>query len=146
MDLKRWIRANWDRVAAWICVALGVLVLILGWHGVARSAYPAQQMPYIISGGIGGALLVAIGATLLISSDLRDEWQKLDRIETRLAESQRTPTEGGGEEHGQGSHSNGTASTADHHEGAGASREEQAGDLGDGSRRPVESRRSSKEG
>jgi hypothetical protein len=93
MDLKRWIRANWDRVAAWSCVVLGAVVLILGWHGVANSAYPAQQMPYIVSGGIGGALLVALGATLLISSDLRDEWQKLDQIEQRLAESDGESTE-----------------------------------------------------
>ena len=111
MDLKRWIRANWDRVAAWACVAVGALVLILGWHGVARSAYPAQQMPYIISGGIGGALLVALGATLLISSDLRDEWQKLDRIESRLAESGRAKS--GHDESAEASHANGKSPVAD---------------------------------
>jgi hypothetical protein len=84
MDLKRWLRANWDRAAAWLCVALGVLFLFIGWEGVSNAAYPAQQLPYILSGGVGGALLVAMGATLLISADLRDEWQKLDRIEKKL--------------------------------------------------------------
>jgi len=85
MDLKRWLRTNPDRAAAWVCVALGALVLLLGWEGSSNTAYTAEQLPYIISGGIGGALLVALGATLLISADLRDEWHKLDRIEKRLS-------------------------------------------------------------
>ena len=85
VDWKRWLRANWDRVGAWSCIVIGALLLFAGWHGISRTAYPAEQLPYLISGGIGGALLVALGATLLISADLRDEWRKLDRIERRLA-------------------------------------------------------------
>lgn len=84
MRRQEWVRANWDRFGAWICVAVGVLVLFLGWQGVSRQVYPASQLPYVISGGIGGALLIAFGATLLISADLRDEWQKLDEIASRL--------------------------------------------------------------
>jgi hypothetical protein len=84
MDPKQWLRKNPDRVGAWVAIALGALVLYLGWDGASDTAYPAEQLPYIISGGIGGALLVALGATLLISADLRDEWRKLDRIERRL--------------------------------------------------------------
>src|SRR2546428_1863095 len=84
MDLKHWLRSNWDRAGAWLCVAGGAIVLIIGWNGASNTAYPAEQLPYILSAGIGGALLVAFGATLLISADLRDEWQKLDRIEKKL--------------------------------------------------------------
>ena len=84
MRRQDWLRANWDRVAAWSCVAASVLVLFVGWQGVSRQIYPASQLPYVISGGIGGALLLAFGATLLISADLRDEWQKLDEIAARL--------------------------------------------------------------
>lgn len=85
MDPKQWLRKNPDRVGAWVAIAIGALVLYLGWDGASSTAYPAEQLPYIVSGGIGGALLVALGATLLISADLRDEWRKLDRIERRLA-------------------------------------------------------------
>lgn len=85
MDLKQWTRKNPDRVGAWVLVILGALALWRGWEGVSTTEYPAEQLPYIISGGIGGALLVAFGATLLLSADLRDEWRKLDRIERRLA-------------------------------------------------------------
>ena len=93
MDPKQWLRKNPDRVGAWVAVALGALVLYLGWNGASNTAYPAEQLPFIISGGIGGALLVALGATLLISADLRDEWRKLDRIERRLAPPAEDPTE-----------------------------------------------------
>jgi hypothetical protein len=96
MDLKRWLRANWDRAAAWLCVVLGVVFLLLGWEGVSKAAYPAEQLPFILSGGIGGALMVAMGATLLISADLRDEWQKLDRIEKKLDQVTLTPVESNG--------------------------------------------------
>lgn len=84
MNLKHWVRANPDRAGAWTAVTLGSIVLFLGWQGASTTEYPAEQLPYIISGGIGGALLVAVGATLLISADLRDEWRKLDRIESCL--------------------------------------------------------------
>lgn len=83
---QNWLRANWDRATAWACVAASVVVLFIGWQGVSRAVYPASQLPYVISGGIGGALLLAFGATLLISADLRDEWQKLDEIAARLPE------------------------------------------------------------
>jgi hypothetical protein len=84
MELSRWLRANLDRAGAWLAIVVGAIALIVGWHGAAHTAYPAEQIPYLISGGIGGALLVAFGATLLISADLRDEWHKLDRIERKL--------------------------------------------------------------
>jgi hypothetical protein len=91
MDLKTWVKKNPDRVGAWIAVVLGGIVLWRGWEGVSTTEFPAEQLPYIISGGIGGALLIALGATLLLSADLRDEWRKLDRIERRLAASEGEP-------------------------------------------------------
>jgi hypothetical protein len=86
MDLKQWIRKHPDRAGAWVAVALGAIALFLGWQGASTTEYPAAQLPYIVSGGIGGALVVVFGATLLISADLRDEWHKLDRIERWLQE------------------------------------------------------------
>jgi hypothetical protein len=85
MDPKQWLRKNPDRVGAWLAILLGAVVLFIGWQGASTTEYPAEQLPYILSGGIGGVLLVGVGATLLISADLRDEWRKLDRIERHLA-------------------------------------------------------------
>jgi hypothetical protein len=48
---------------------------------VSSQALTAQQVPYIVSGGIGGLFLLGVGAMLWLSADLRDEWRKLDAIE-----------------------------------------------------------------
>ena len=55
---------------------------------MSGSPYAAAQLPYIISGGIGGIFLLGVGATLWLSADLRDEWRKLDCIEEALRERQ----------------------------------------------------------
>lgn len=86
MDFGKWLRLQWDRAAAWACVAAGAVVLVVGWVGVSASAYPAEQLPYMISSGVGGVFLLGLGAMLWLSADLRDEWQKLDRIEVAIRE------------------------------------------------------------
>jgi hypothetical protein len=67
-------------------VVAGLLVLLIGWIGVSGTAYPAEQIPYLLSGGLFGAVLIGIGATVWLSSDLHDEWRKLDRVEDLLRE------------------------------------------------------------
>jgi hypothetical protein len=84
MKVQNWIRLQWDRLGAWALVLAGGLALILGWVGVSGTPYPAKELPYIISGGIGGVVLVSLGATLWLSADLRDEWRKLDGLEEEL--------------------------------------------------------------
>ncbi len=84
MDLKTWMKAQWDRVLGALAVAGGVLALVLGYLGVAGTGYPAEQIPYVISGGVLGVVLIGVGLTSWLSADLRDEWRKLDRIEKVL--------------------------------------------------------------
>ena len=67
-----------------VCIGLGLLVLLAGWIGVSDEALPAAQIPYILSGGMLGLILVGIGATGWLSADLRDEWRKLDELEGLL--------------------------------------------------------------
>jgi hypothetical protein len=81
MNFLRWARTQWDRVAGVIIVAIGAIAIIAGWHGVSREGLTAQQIPYVISGGIGGLFLLGVGGILWLSADLRDEWRKLDAIE-----------------------------------------------------------------
>ena len=84
MDLRQWLRAEWDRVLGFALVGLGGLLLVCGYMGVSRSAYVAQGLSYIMSGGIGGLFLLGAGATMLISADLHDEWRKLDGVEEAI--------------------------------------------------------------
>jgi hypothetical protein len=81
---SRWARLESDRLTGWSLVVLGLLALLLGWIGTSGHAYPAQQLPYILSGGIGGIFALGLGATLLLSADLRDEWRKMDQLADEL--------------------------------------------------------------
>lgn len=87
MDLMTRARSQWDRLLATATALAGVLVLIIGWYGVSGTPFPAEQLPYLISGGIGALFLLGVSATLWLSADLRDEWRKLDRIERAIRDS-----------------------------------------------------------
>ena len=88
MDLKTWLRAQWDRVLGALGVGVGILALALGYRGVADTPFPAEQIPYVVSGAVLGIVLIGIGLTSWLSADLRDEWRKLDRIERLLERGQ----------------------------------------------------------
>lgn len=85
MGLAQMLRLGWDRVAAWTCVLAGALALLGGWLGVSDKLYTAEQIPYVISAGLGGVFLLGLGGVLWLSADLRDEWTQLDRVEALLA-------------------------------------------------------------
>lgn len=68
-------------MASWVCIGLGVICLIAGWVGVSATAFPGEQMPYVVSGGLVGIFLLGLGGVLWLSADLRDEWRELARLE-----------------------------------------------------------------
>lgn len=84
MDMTRLLRVQADRVAAVGCALAGGLVLLVGWIKVSSHAYPAEQLAYIASAGLGGMFLLGLGAVLWLSADLVDEWRKLDRLEAEM--------------------------------------------------------------
>jgi hypothetical protein len=84
MDLMTFVRNQWDRVAAWVLVILGALFVLLGWLGVSDAVLTTEQLPYIISGGLGGVCCIGVGVALWLSADLRDEWTALREIAERL--------------------------------------------------------------
>jgi hypothetical protein len=97
MNLRRVALANWDRLGGWLLIAIGAVALIVGWLGVSRQIYPAGQIPYIVSGGIGGLCSVGLGATFLVAAELRDQWfevRKLnDKVDRLLEERALVPLE-----------------------------------------------------
>ena len=84
MEMKTFLRANWDRVLAVILVIAGVVMLIVGWFGVSGTGLVAEQNPYLISAGLGGIAVIAVGCTMWMSADLQDEWRRLDGLEEKL--------------------------------------------------------------
>jgi hypothetical protein len=95
MDVKRYVRAQWDRVLALGLVLIGALALLLGWLGMSGTSLSYEQLPYLISGGLVGLALIGVGATVYLSADLRDEWRKLDALEQKVDEALRRLPEPG---------------------------------------------------
>jgi hypothetical protein len=84
MHLTKWLRAEWDRVAGYSSIGVGVVVLLAGISGVRHAKDVVDQLAYLTSGGIGAMFLLGVGATLLLSADLHDDWRKLHRVEQKL--------------------------------------------------------------
>lgn len=85
MNPMTFLRTQWDRVGAWICIAGGAIVLFAGWWGISGTDKVGRQLPYIISGGLFGVFLLGVGGLLWVSADLRDEWRELWSIRDALA-------------------------------------------------------------
>jgi hypothetical protein len=95
MKLVTYIRNQWDRVSAWVCVAAGALALVSGYFGVSGTLETGKQLPYVVSGGLVGLFLLGLGAMLWLSADLRDEWRKLDAIDRHVLATGALPSGGG---------------------------------------------------
>src|SRR5437899_8909231 len=84
MDLPRFIRAEWDRLAGYAFLLAGAVALVFGFVGVRTSADVIDEISYLVTGGIGSIFLLGVGATLLLSADLHDDFRKLHRVERKL--------------------------------------------------------------
>lgn len=84
--LWRWVGRATRPVVGWVCVAGAAVFVLAGYLGVSREAIVAKQLPYLISGGIGGVVLAIVGAYLLGTEDLRRDAARLDRLERMVAE------------------------------------------------------------
>ncbi|HVW31031.1 MAG TPA: hypothetical protein VHL53_00705 [Acidimicrobiia bacterium] len=86
MDGMTWARAQWDRLAGWSLIGVGMVLVLLGARGAVGSAFLADQLAYLISGGVVGLACLTLGVGLLLSAGLHDEWRQLERIEATLRE------------------------------------------------------------
>lgn len=51
--------------------AAGFLLIVMGWNGAAGVDYVQGQVPYLISGGVGGLGLIGLGLMLALVQELR---------------------------------------------------------------------------
>jgi hypothetical protein len=82
--LRRYLEAaGIQAFGAALCVA-GFVVLVLGWWKISKESIVALQIPYLVSGGIGGALLLGLGGVLLLTHDLRLDNRRLEALEEAI--------------------------------------------------------------
>lgn len=79
---------DWREKLGWVLLVVGAVLVVTGYIGVSGKDTEALQLPYLASGGIGGLAVIATGAALLISADVRLDRQRLARIEGELLELQ----------------------------------------------------------
>jgi len=84
--LWRWVRDALRPWLGWILIGAAALLMLLGWFGVSREAIPAKQIPYLVSGGIGGIFLAVLGAYFLGTQEIRNDSGRLDRLERMVEE------------------------------------------------------------
>jgi hypothetical protein len=73
----------WSRLGGVLGIAyciVGFFLIFLGWNGAASYDREPAQIPYLISGGIGGLALVVLGSALIVAHSLR-----ADRVELQGA-------------------------------------------------------------
>jgi hypothetical protein len=81
-----WRRLHDPRVLGAIAlVVVGAIAEILGYLGVSGTIDPGEQLPYIISGGIGGLFILGVAAALLLSVDSRSIKADVANVADELA-------------------------------------------------------------
>lgn len=80
--LVRYLSFAGRQAVGWVLVAIGGVMVIIGWLGMSDEVIVAKQMPYLMSGGIGGGFLLGLGALLLVSHELRLDNRRLERLES----------------------------------------------------------------
>jgi hypothetical protein len=55
---------------ALVAAVVGAVALLIGYFGVSGTLDPGKQLPYLVSGGVGGLFLLGVAAALLFSADL----------------------------------------------------------------------------
>lgn len=89
MELITWLRLHADRGAAVVLMVVGVVFVVLGWVGVSGEVYIAKQVPFVVSGGIGGLALLVVAGVLWLSADMNDEWHVLDQLDVQHSDLRR---------------------------------------------------------
>jgi hypothetical protein len=84
VNLAARMRAGWDWAAGFTLIGLGAVAVLVASLGVRQSEYVSDQMSFMVSGGLGGLLLLGAGAVLVVTAGLADEWRKLDRVAAYL--------------------------------------------------------------
>jgi hypothetical protein len=79
--------SDWSKTALYTAIGLvatGFVLIALAWNGAAGQDFITGQFPYVLSGGLGGAALIACGLTIVrVHASRRDSMliaQKLDEL------------------------------------------------------------------
>ena len=62
----------------------GLVALAVGWFGVSDKVEVWEQLPYLISGGLGGAVLIGLGITAYLAHEHAEDRRVAGDLEARI--------------------------------------------------------------
>lgn len=81
------------QIAAVACAIASLVVLAVGWFGASTKVEVWEQIPYLISGGFGAAVLLGLGITAYVAHEHAEDRrerellaQRVERLESQLQE------------------------------------------------------------
>jgi hypothetical protein len=77
---------DWRQALAGALLVAGLVAILVAWYGISGTLDPGAQMPYLISGGVGGSALIAFGVALLVAYEHACDRAALDRLLDRIDE------------------------------------------------------------
>ena len=84
LTLGRTGTTDWRQGAGFGAIGLGAIGIVVSWFQIAGEREIWKQLPYLASGGIGGAAAIAIGIALLIAFEHSADRAALDVVLDRL--------------------------------------------------------------
>ncbi len=95
--MRNWIQNSPVSIGVGLIV-VGLVTIFLAWNGAASKDFVEGQIPYVISGGIGGLVVAGAGiTTILVQTRRRDTdaiTQRLDQMIEALQETGAFPAVG----------------------------------------------------
>ncbi len=83
-EAKTFLRDNARILLALGLLALGVVLVLLGWYGAANTNILTEQIPYLISGGLLGMALIIVAGIVGSSASLSRENREMHRDLTNV--------------------------------------------------------------
>ena len=85
------VTERWLVIAGGVLIPLGIVLVLLGWYGASHTTRLFEEIPYLISGGLFGLVLVVVGGACYFGywlarllSNEREMLGALLRIEEKL--------------------------------------------------------------
>jgi hypothetical protein len=72
------------RTLAGVLVVAGLVVVLIGYIGVRNHSDVTLQVPYFMSGGVGGLALIGLGALTLVQYQMRLQARRFGEITESL--------------------------------------------------------------
>jgi hypothetical protein len=72
------------RAAAALLTIAGLMAVLVGYLGVRDQSHIELQLPYLISGGLGGLVLMGLGALVLIQYQMRVQARRFAEVTDAL--------------------------------------------------------------